>query len=120
MSKFLRNSLHIAALALPIVALSTQNASAQDRRDFAVVNSNRQTITQFYVSSTNRTTWGPDILSGVLPSGTSTTVFFSGHSNRCMYDVMAVYRDRTYDMSRINVCQTLSIDFNGDGGDYAP
>lgn len=119
MSNFLCRSLQVAALALPIAALSAQTASAFDRRDFVAHNSNSLTITQLYVYPPNASTMGPDILPGVLPSGSYTTVFFSVPSNRCVYDVMAVYRDGTYDVGRRNLCRTWGVNFYGDGGDYA-
>jgi hypothetical protein len=97
------------------------NAATPDRRNFTVYNNTRQTVIELYVSSTDSDSWGSDIMSGVfLPSGSSTAVTFSNRSNRCIYDVKAVYRDRTYDTVRSNLCKTPSINFTESGGDYAP
>ena len=99
---------------------SSQNATASDRRNFTIFNKNSQTITNLYVSSTDINSWGRDILPGVLSSGSSIPVTFSDGSERCLYDVMVVYRDKTYDRGRHNLCQTPSINYTGSGGDYAP
>lgn len=120
MSKVFQKFMQATVLTLSVTALNTQNVFAQDRRDFIVYNSNRLTITQLYVSPTNTQNWGRDILPGTLRSGSYTTVFFSDRSNRCVYDVMAVYQNGTYDVGRVNACQTVVINFSGDGGDYAP
>ncbi len=120
MSNFLSNSLQVLAMALPIVALSTQSASALDRRDFSVRNNTSQTITKLYVSSTDSASWGSNILSTVVPSGGSRKVTFSDDSERCMYQVKAVYRDQTYDWGNYNLCQEAYVDYIGNGGDYAP
>ena len=96
------------------------NAATPDRRNFTVYNNTEQTIIELYVSSTDSNSWGSDIMSGVLRSGSSTVVTFSNRSERCIYDVKAVYRDRTYDTVRSNLCKTPSINFTGSGGDYAP
>jgi hypothetical protein len=107
-----------AALAFPIVSVNSQTAWA-DRRDFTVQNNNELAIVRVYVSPANSNYWGGDILGrDILPSGQSTEITFSNSSEQCIYDIKAVYENRTYDLGRANLCDTYTINFFGNGGDY--
>ena len=118
-SDFLFKYISIATLSAALVALDIQIARA-DRRDFYVYNGNRQNIVGFHVSPPNSDIWGRNIFSGVLFSGNRTLVFFTDNSNRCVYDLKAVYSDGSYDQGRFNLCKTSQINYTGDGGDFAP
>lgn len=99
---------------------STQNAPASDRRNFVAYNKTNQTITALYLSPTDSNSWGGNILSDVLRSESYTRVTFSDNSERCVYDLKAVYGDKTYDRNRFNLCETTTVEFTGNGGDYTP
>jgi hypothetical protein len=118
-SGFLLKSISTATVSAALVALDVQIARA-DRRDFYVYNGNRQTIVQFYVSPPNSDYWGKNVLSDVLYSGNRTLIYFTNNSNRCVYDLKAVYSDGSYDQGRFNLCKTSRIDYTGNGGDFAP
>lgn len=99
---------------------NTQNTFASDRRNFILYNNTSQTLTGLYISPTNSKSWGDNILSKVVSSESSAKITFSNTSNRCVYDVKVTYRDRTYDRGRYNLCKITSLEFIGDGGEYAP
>lgn len=117
--KLFRNIVTIAALAFPSVSLNTQIALA-DRRDFTIQNNNELAIVEIYVSSGNSRYWGRNILEGsILPSGGSTEITFNNSSSQCIYDYKAVYENDTYDVvGKANLCETFTVNFYGDGGDY--
>ncbi|MBD2104329.1 hypothetical protein [Leptolyngbya sp. FACHB-261] len=119
MFQTLRNAMVTVAVALPMVMLNAQSASA-DRRDFAVLNNTDLTIEQLYVSSSNSGRWGQDRLgSEVLESGGSFPVNFTNGSNQCVYDVKAIYEDGSYDLAMAqNLCELTYIEFAGAQGDY--
>jgi hypothetical protein len=99
---------------------TVQSTPSSDRRNFSITNNTSQTIIRLYVSKPDSKSWGENILEGVVPSGGSAKVTFSNNSELCMYDVKAVYADKTYDQKRHNLCTTAIVDYTGTGGDYAP
>ncbi|MBW4619976.1 MAG: hypothetical protein KME17_11555 [Cyanosarcina radialis HA8281-LM2] len=110
----------VTSLTLSTIALTIQDATAGDRRNFLIYNFNQQAIVRFYIAPTNSNSWGRDTLYGILASNSSGRVDFYDNSNRCVYDVMAVYLDGSYDTGRYNFCQISYIYFYGYGGDYFP
>ncbi|KAF3889332.1 hypothetical protein AB0759_31465 [Scytonema tolypothrichoides VB-61278_2] len=114
----IRNILFAMTLALPTLPLANQNALANDRRDFVIYNNNELEITKLYVSSGSSKYWGSNLIQSDIVSGSSGKITFGNNSNQCVYDIKAVYTDKTYDVSRANLCQTYGITFYGHGGDY--
>ncbi|QHG15333.1 hypothetical protein [Nostoc sp. ATCC 53789] len=118
-SKLVRNTVLVTTLAFPIVPLASQNALANDNRDFLVYNNNELEITQLYVSSAKSRYWGNNILNSDIVNGSFDMITFGNSSNQCTYDVKAIYSDGTYDLMRqANLCSTYGITFYGHGGDY--
>jgi hypothetical protein len=61
-------------------------AEAADRR-VEVVNASGRTMTEFYASNTNRSSWEEDILGNdVLPAGRSVTINIDDGSGACRFD----------------------------------
>ncbi|MBE8987045.1 hypothetical protein [Nostoc sp. LEGE 12450] len=118
-SKLVRNTVLATSLAFSIVPLASQNAIANDIRDFLVYNNNELEITQLYVSSAKSRYWGNNILNSDIVNGSFDMITFSNDSNQCTYDIKAIYSDGTYDIMRqADLCSTYGINFYGDGGDY--
>jgi hypothetical protein len=81
-------------------------AEAADRR-VEVVNASGRTMTEFYASNTNRSSWEEDILGNdVLPAGRSVTINIDDGSGACRFDFMAVLDGgRRVEQRNINVCE---------------
>jgi hypothetical protein len=105
--RFLSVSLLLVALAL--VSLAPDTASAQDRR-VRIINAGNVTVNSFYASNTNRQSWEEDILgNSVLAPGQSVMVNINDGTGACMFDFRAVLANgRKVESYGMNVCQISS------------
>lgn len=104
----------LAMLAVGAMLLAPHTASA-DQRDFTLVNETGRTITNAYVSSSNYSHWGSDVLgSDVLPSGRSTGIRFTGGASaQCYYDIRVVTRGGAEGtLYEVNLCATSTVTFD--------
>jgi hypothetical protein len=104
--KLLRPALVASALTVPTVALMAQSALA-DKADFWVRNDSSITISELYLSASNRDSWDNDLLgSSILESGERFQVTFGdSSSNTCLYDIRAVFSDgQAVEDYQVNVC----------------
>ncbi len=76
-------------------------------RVVTINNTTGMTMTHFYASNSNMTTWGPEQLgrSTVLPSGRSTTINFDDGTGACIYDFKARFSNGSeLEKFGVNVC----------------
>ena len=101
-------------LALAMVALGTSAAQA-DPRDFTLLNAHPfVTITQVYVSASDESDWGDDLLGlDVLLAGESVEIAFDRFTlDTCTYDIKVVYADGDEGyLWAVNLCQTALVRF---------
>ena len=72
-----------------------------------ISNNTGMTMTHFYASNTNMSTWGPEQLgaSTVLPSGRATRIDFDDGTRACIFDFRARFSDgQELKKFGINVC----------------
>lgn len=104
--KLVRHAAIAAVFTLPCLAFTAEKALA-DKADFQVYNDSNSTITELYVSESNRDSWDNDVLGAdVLAIGSSTNIVFSDTSaNVCIYDILAIFADgQSVEDYQVNVC----------------
>ncbi len=111
--RFVCRVLVSTALAVPLVALTTQSVLA-DRRDFTVRNDSVTDLQELYVSPSSENEWGTDILGrDILPSGQATLVQFDDDSTACRYDIRAIFSDgQPVEDYQVDLCRTNTYTFS--------
>lgn len=81
-------------LAVSAVALTTAFGAAQalaGAQDFTLHNGSSATINQVFISPSNESTWGEDVLGrDTLAPGESTHIQFTGYGSQCSFDIKVV------------------------------
>jgi hypothetical protein len=101
-------------LALMLVVASTATAFA-DPRDFTLINNTSQVITEVYVSASNQTDWGEDVLGrDVLMPGENVDIAFQRFTpGDCLYDVKVITESGAEgELGQVNLCETTTVTFN--------
>jgi hypothetical protein len=104
----------IAFAFLGLMALSacstggnfTSSTSDGRNRVMDITNNTGVTMTRFFASNTNQSSWGPDQLgTTVMESGMGRRMDFDDGTGACLFDFKAVFADGDVLTSRdINVC----------------
>ena len=107
-----------AAFALMLALVSTSAALAADPRDFVLINNTGQTIHNLYVSPSNQTEWGDDVLGqDILGDGENVTILFPAArftAGDCLYDIKVVTETGAEgELGQVNLCETHTVTFNG-------
>ena len=103
-----------AMLALMLVVASSATAFA-DPRDFTLINNTGQVITEVYVSPSNLTDWGEDVLGrDVLMPGENVDIAFQRFTpGDCLYDVKVITESGAEgELGQVNLCETTTVTFN--------
>ncbi|NJR60515.1 MAG: hypothetical protein HC769_17765 [Cyanobacteria bacterium CRU_2_1] len=114
LNKLIRNAMIASTLTLPAVAFTSEAALA-DKSNFHVYNNSSVSLVQLYISESELSTWGNDVLGqDVLPSGYSTQILFNDPSPyQCLYDIRAVFEDgQVLEDYQINVCSNDQYTFS--------
>lgn len=83
--------LALATLATPIAA---NNAAAQGRQDFVLVNRTGYELSHIYVSPARSNDWEEDVLGDdTLEDGQSLRIRFGRSARSCSWDLKVVYAD---------------------------
>ncbi len=102
--------------ALVVTTMSTAAALA-DPRDFMLMNNDpEEVIDQIYVSPSNQTSWGDDVLGqDVLEPGQMVNIHFQRFTEGdCLYDIRVVGQDGSdATMDRVNLCEITTVTFGG-------
>jgi len=101
-------------LALAVIGVSSTAAFA-DPRDFELINNTGTDIHEVYVSPSNNTDWGRDILGrDILPDGESVTITFARFSQGdCLYDIKVVTDEGNEGtLGQVNLCETNTVTFH--------
>lgn len=101
-------------IVVSLFAVSTAAAFA-DPRDFTLVNGSGITLTHVYVSSSDDSDWGDDILGqDVLDPGQTVDIVFSRFTEgECLYDIRVLARDgREGYLYKVNLCTTTTVTFS--------
>ncbi|MCA1992582.1 MAG: hypothetical protein LDL41_11200 [Coleofasciculus sp. S288] len=107
-------------LAFPIASLNVMSALA-GMQDVTVVNDTDLVMVSLFVSPIESSSWGRDRLgNSVLESQSEFFVEFNNNSDRCWWDIKAIYEDGSYDQAQANLCETSILRFWGSGGEYPP
>ena len=95
-----------AAAALTLTAAVSAHAVGQDRR-VTIINDTGVTMSQFYASSVDASSWEEDILGrDVLRSGRSVRINIDDGTGACVFDFKAVFADGDVVVrENINVCR---------------
>ncbi len=95
---------------------STKTApTATPNPDFLVVNRSQKVMGQLFVSSADSTSWGADLLPGVLKPGDRFEVKLP-RNGQCVYDIRVIYADAAVeDRTKQNVCTIQEMVFAGPG-----
>jgi len=98
--------------ALLVLGLSVPALAQTTDPSFRLNNRSGQTINEVYVSSSNTSNWGRDLLGAdVLPSGRTLTIRLP--NGQCMNDIKMVFANgRTLERMRVNTCNIT--DYNID------
>lgn len=98
------------------VAHNTQKPPSEPNHpnpNFDVVNRSQKVITGLYVSSPQSSTWGTDLLPGVINPGERFFVRLP-RDGQCVYDLRAAYADKTEEeRRRVDVCKIDEMAFTG-------
>lgn len=103
-----------AMLALLVIAVSAAPAFA-DPRDFTLINNTGQVITEVYVSPSNQTDWGEDVLGRdvLMPTETVDITFQRFTPGDCLYDIKVITETGAEgELSQVNLCETTTVTFN--------
>ena len=101
-------------LALLMVAVTASTAFA-DPRDFTLVNNTGSVISEVYVSPSNLTDWGEDVLGRdvLLPGENVDIVFQKFTPGNCLYDVKVITDEGNEgELDQVNLCETHTVTFN--------
>src|SRR4051812_28426399 len=101
-------------LALAVLAGSAVTAFA-DPRDFVLVNNTGAVITEVYVSPSNQSDWGDDVMDeDVLAIDDNVTITFRRFTaGDCLYDIKVVLKDgREGELDQVNLCNIDTVTFN--------
>lgn len=94
-------------------------ASADDPRDFKVVNHAGSNITHLYISAATQQSWGDDLLGGsAIEDGGETDVSFSGdfEPDVCEYDLKFTDAEGdSWAFPKLNLCATHVLTFTKQG-----
>jgi hypothetical protein len=113
---FFRVGLPAAISALAMVVVSNQAVLA-DPRDFSLENDSLSTVTHVYVSPTNSTDWGDDVLGeDALPPGQTVDITFDANiGTTCIYDILVVNENGLNTRkNRENLCTTSTEYYSED------
>jgi hypothetical protein len=112
--KFLFAAIPMAAL---LVAMFVLPALA-DQRDFTVVNNSSLVLTQVYVTASDTTAWGDDIMGrDVLNPSETVDVSFKGFDgSSCLYDVKVMGQggQEGY-LYKVDLCTVSTVTFSDAG-----
>jgi hypothetical protein len=103
-----------AFFALAVLASSAVTAFA-DPRDFVLVNHTGAVITEVYVSASNLSDWGDDVMDeDVLGVNDTVTITFRRFTaGDCLYDIKVVLKDgREGELDQVDLCSTDTVTFN--------
>lgn len=98
-----------------VLAMSTQMSFAESfNRHVMIINDTDFTMTQFYASNKDSTSWEEDILgSDVLPAHSQIDINIDDGTGYCIYDFKAVFEDGVEVEGRAqNVCEIPSWTVN--------
>ena len=102
------------AMALSTVVVSATAVHA-DPRDFVLNNGSAFIINEVYVSPSNVTEWGEDVLGrDILLQGESVTITFSRFTEGdCLYDIKVIADTGDEgQLNQVNLCETANVTFN--------
>ena len=100
-------------LALMMVVVTTSTAFA-DPRDFDLINATGQVITEVYVSPSNQTDWGDDVLGRdvLMPDESVQIVFQKFIPGNCLYDIKVITESGAEgELTQVNLCETHTVTF---------
>lgn len=103
-----------AMLALALVVSSVSPAFA-DPRDFVLINDTSSILSEVYVSPSNVTGWGDDVLGRdvLMPDETVTITFSKFTPGDCFYDIkMITDVGAEGHLNQVNLCETNTVTFN--------
>ncbi len=106
---------HASSLVVPVVStvLGAATPAEAGPQDFTLTNALPGTITQLFVGESSNPNWGPNVLSGAIPTGASAPVTFDGFPEAsCTFDVrIEVDGATTWDVMGIDLCATHALTF---------
>jgi hypothetical protein len=103
------------AMVAGLVVGTTSTALAADVRDFTLVNSIGATIRYVYVSPSDVTDWGNDVLGAdvLLPGRRMNITFSRVRPGTCYYDIKVVTNVRTEGVLKsVNLCEMSTVTFH--------
>lgn len=106
----------LALLAVVVIGAASSETALADPRDFTLINGHpAMTLTYAFVSPSDQTEWGEDVLGSdlVLAPGESVFIDFSQvPASTCLYDIRVIYADGSeqYRYS-VNLCEIESVTF---------
>lgn len=114
MRRLLTNRILGIAMAVAVIGFTSPVAHA-DQRDFTLVNNTGATIEFVYVSPSNVTDWGEDVLGrSVLLDGEDVFIYFSRFSpDSCLYDIKVVTDEGDEGvLNQVNLCEVDTVRFS--------
>ena len=114
MARLLRRNVFGALFALALLTVSTTAALA-DPRDFTLINNTGTDIHQVFVSPSNQTDWGDDILGqDILPASATVDIHFQRFTQGdCLYDIKVVTDNGAEGtLGQVNLCETNTVTFS--------
>ena len=109
----------VAGLVILVYAAHAY-ANTAPNQDFTLFNETGFAITRLQISPANSDKWGPNWLSGALPSRTSVRIDFSGSGyapTDCLFDVK-IHRgsdDVSFIVEDLNTCELDQVVFTSKG-----
>jgi len=100
--------------AVALAAVFAQSAFA-DPRDFYLNNNSAVDLAQVYVSPTDMSSWGDDILgTQILPSGQQATVTFKNFDGAtCLFDIKVVgQQGQEGYIYKVDLCSVTNVNFS--------
>lgn len=104
----------VALVAMVGLAASNTSPARADVRDFTLYNNSAVTIYYVYVSPTNTSDWGEDVMGAdVLLSGDSVDIVFNFFDGTCLYDIKVVGENGEEGfLYAVDLCSTTNVTFS--------
>lgn len=107
----LRKMVAATGVTVSLLGALPETASAA-WQNFRVHNRTGRTMVRLWVSESDSTRWGDNVLSRTLPNGYNTMVVFPYGSSDCLFDIAARFNDgSTSENYDVNLCRVADYTF---------
>lgn|SRR5512135_1239223 len=103
-----------ATTIVVLAASATASQALAAAQDFTFHNQSSKVVASLYISATNESKWGEDVLGrDVLQPGESTHIQFSGYGDQCDFDIKVVDANGAETVENgMNLCTLTDVSYH--------